>query len=172
MAAYTLLATHSSLFGLFFLFYCYFVFFFCVFFFSISANIKVDLFNISDQKSMVRSYAVQIFKISTIALDKMLFQFKNFDIFLISPWKHMLWVLIRSSSAIFLMSIHSTESPNQFAQLGNFREIYFFPSGNCQGFMWCVREKWNFAKKCHSFLHFSLMEARMFGPDLFFLLNS
>ena len=61
------------------------MFFFLCVFFSISANIKVDLFNISDQKSMVRSYAVQIFKISTIALDKMLFQFKNFDIFLISP---------------------------------------------------------------------------------------
>ena len=33
-----------------------------------------------------------------IATDKALFSPKNVDIFLVSPWKHMLWVLIRSPS--------------------------------------------------------------------------
>ena len=34
----------------------------------------------------------------SIALDKMLFKSKSIDIFLISPRKNMLWVLIRSTS--------------------------------------------------------------------------
>ena len=45
---------------------------------------------------------------------------------------------------------------------GNVREIWIFSrSGNCQGILWCVREKYNFAKKsgkCQGILHFSLMK--------------
>ena len=38
-------------------------------------------------------------KINCIATDKALFSSGNADIFLISPQKHMLWVLIRSTLA-------------------------------------------------------------------------
>ena len=46
--------------------------------------------------------------------------------------------------------------------LGNVRDILFFSrSGNCQGILRCVREKYNFTKmsgKCQGILHFSLMK--------------
>ena len=45
---------------------------------------------------------------------------------------------------------------------GNGKEILFFSrSGNCQGILRCIREKYNFAKmseKCQGILHFSLMK--------------
>ena len=45
----------------------------------------------------------------TIALDKVLFQSKSIDIFLISPCKHMLWILIKSTliGEVLLMSTHN-----------------------------------------------------------------
>ena len=55
---------------------------------------------------------------------------------------------------------------------GNVREIYFFSrAGICQGILWCVSEKYNYAKMSGNFA-FQPDEARMFGPDVFFLLNS
>ena len=49
------------------------------------------------QMTFLRSLQVCIIY-RNIAPFKALFQPKNSDIFLISPWKHMLWVLIRSTS--------------------------------------------------------------------------
>ena len=51
-----------------------------------------------NQKSMAEWKRVWTLIRLHCSLDKMFFRSKNIDIFLISPRKHMLWVLIRSAS--------------------------------------------------------------------------
>ena len=69
--------------------------------------------------------------------------------------------LIRAfADCVFLIRVHTHQ--------GNVREIKNFSrSANCQRILWCIREKWNFAKmsgKCQGILHFSLMKLGCLVP--------
>ena len=58
---------------------------------------KVILDNTLKKSSLVQ-FVSHYMKRYSIAIDKVLFSSKMFDIFLISPQKHMVWIPIRSDS--------------------------------------------------------------------------
>ena len=47
---------------------------------------------------ILRLFNIRLRALDNIAPDKLLFSPESIDVFLISPRKHMLWVLIRSAS--------------------------------------------------------------------------